>query len=138
MPVWLVKALPYLAALALAAGVAAFLDHRGFERAEQKAALEKAEREKLAAAIVVVIRRDIDRGLAELAVQTNNKFQQINREDRNLVQPLIQKALARDPSLASRSCLTPELLGAVNIARGRQDGQLGTAPDQRTSKDRVP
>lgn len=115
------------------AGAAAWIDHRGYERAEKQAKQERLERILDNGIFVLNLDRQLKDGLAELELETADKFATIQQRDRTIVQPIIQSELARDPELATRVCLTPELVRAVNISRGHPGGageteDLGASP----------
>jgi hypothetical protein len=107
-------------AIAIALGLAVwFIDHRGYQRAQEEERLRIAERQELTRAIVQEIDGRLDRRLLELATQTAGQIQTIDTEGKTVVQPIITREILRDRSLADPSrCLSPGLLAAVNAARG--------------------
>lgn len=126
--------------IAIAIGAAAlWLDHNGAARATAEAETRRLERQQDAQAIVNAMGRYVRSQLAELGRRTADTIQQIDREDQTIVQPIIREAIAKDPNLGARACLTPELLKAVNVSRGYPQGAAGGAvPDQRASPPRLP
>lgn len=119
------------------AGAAAWIDHRGYQRAEEHAEKERLERILDNGWFVLELDRGLKEGLAELERGTADTFATIQQRDRTIVQPIIQSELARDPALATRVCLTPELVRAVNAARGYPGG-AGETEDLGASQARVP
>lgn len=129
---------PHLLIAAVVMIALAKADANGAARATAEADRDRLQSEAMAQLIVQEIGRKLDGDLAVLARATNRKIQAINTEDRSLVQPIIQREIARDPSLLGRQCLTSELLRAVNIARGNSVGIDGAATDQRASPASLP
>lgn len=122
-----------------AVGAAAlWIDHRGYARAEADAKQARLERIIDNGMFVLQLDRELKAGLEDLERQTADKFATIQKRDQTVVQPIIQREFARDPLLATRECLTPELVRAINISRGGNAGSTGQADDQRASKARVP
>lgn len=129
---------PYLL-IAIGIGIAVVkIDANGAARAHAQDEARRLERQADAQVIVDAIGRHVDQELAELARTTNRKIAQIDKEERTIVQPIIQSEIARDPSLLTRECLTPELLRAINASRGYPVGGVATVPDQRGSAPGVP
>jgi hypothetical protein len=124
--------LPIVILVAIVAGLW-FVDHRGFARAKAQDEARLNERRLITAAVVRAIDGELDRQLATIASSSSGKIQTIETEGKTVVQPIIMRELARDPSLARPgSCLTPSLLTAVNAARGyRDDEPAGAGADAR-------
>lgn len=129
---------PHLAIAAVLLIALAKADHNGAARASAEAERDRLQGQAIAQAVANSIARKLDEDLAELGRNTNRSIAAINTEDRTLVQPIIQKELARDPALRGRVCLTDELLRAINIARGADVGAGVEAKDQRASPASVP
>lgn len=129
---------PHLAVAAVILIAIAKADANGARRAELAAENARLERQALAIGIVDEVKAGLNAELAELARQTNGKIIELNRENRHVVQPIIQREIVRDPALLSSQCLTPELLRAVNVARGSAGDGIGSAEDQRASPVGVP
>lgn len=119
---------PHLIVLLVILIAIAKIDANGYARAEADAEKRKAELRQFTAEL----NGQLDEQLAALEQRTQSRIAKINREDRTIVQPIIQSELAKDPSLASRVCLTPELQRAVNVSRGHPARaaaeDLGTSP----------
>lgn len=123
--------------IALAIGAAAlWIDHRGYQRAVDDNKQRQLERIIDNGKVALEIDRALKTGLADLDRQTADKFNTIKEVERTIVQPIIERELTRDPALAARECLTPELLRAVNISRGYPGG-TGQADDQRADPRRL-
>jgi hypothetical protein len=118
---------PILVLIAIALAVA-FIDQRGFNRAKEQDRKAELERAAIVAAIVGKIDDQLDQRLATISKTLGGKLATIDKE-RTIVQPIITRELARDPRLGDpSSCLSPELLRAVNGARGYPTGaELGEA-----------
>ncbi|HYC66037.1 MAG TPA: hypothetical protein VEC14_15005 [Reyranellaceae bacterium] len=99
------------------------IDRNGYNRAKNEVAAEQAEAFKRDVAIVAVITRKMDQRFAEIDAELGRRITSIDHQERNLAQPILRQELARDPGLASRQCLTPRLLDAINIARGLSLGE---------------
>jgi hypothetical protein len=114
LQVWLA-----LAIVAALVGGLFLIDQRGYRRAkdqEERARLERAIGNMW---LVAQIEQTLAARLAAIDTQLAGTLQAIDTEGRTLVQPIIQRELARDPSLADAGrCLSPGLLEAVNRARG--------------------
>lgn len=109
----------------IAIGLAVLLiDKRGYDRAKEQDRTAQLERQAIVAAIVGKIDQDLDKRLGAIAGDVHEKITTIDKE-RTVVQPIIQRELARDPRLADPDrCLSPGLLEAVNRARGYPAGAL--------------
>ena len=108
---------PHLLALALLIGAVWFLDHRGYRRAER----EQAAAEARAAALQSELLRSLERKLAvEMEAVGNRLADRLGRigETRNIIQPVIEREIARAPNLASPGCSMPDSVrDALNAAR---------------------
>lgn len=103
-----------------------FLDHRGYQRAQAESHARELERAAITAAAVAAIDQQLDGKLRAIADRLDVRLDTLDREGTTVVQPIITRELERDPRLAAPgSCLTPELLKAVNAARGYPAGELG-------------
>lgn len=128
-PLALLGRVPQFVWIAIAiGGAAAWIDHRGYQRAEDNHRRELLERVIADGLHVLELDRQLKDGLAALGRGTAASLAAIQERDRNVVQPIIRAELARDPALAGRECLTPELLRAVNASRA-DPGGAGAADD---------
>jgi len=100
-----------------------FVDHRGYQRSENEHKAAEAARLQQSIAIVGAIGRNLNHRFALLDAQLGAELGEIDRQERNLAQPRIRQELARDPGLATRQCLTPGLLDAINLSRGLGVGE---------------
>lgn len=108
MPTWLLRLLPHIGiALAVLAGVA-YIDHRGYQRAQDdQAALERKITDK------------INDAVAEIDRKTAASLANIDTADRTIIQPTITREIASDPRYSDPACsLSGGVFDALNKARG--------------------
>lgn len=111
--------------VALFGGGCWYLDHRGYERAQEQNRARENERALISAAVVRSIDAELDGKLAKISSAANGRIQTITTEGKTVVQPIITRELLRDPRLADPNrCLSPGLLSAINAARGYLDQEL--------------
>lgn len=106
MTAWLIRFLPHALVIAAVLGFIAYVDHRGYERAQadNKAAEERIVR-KVGEAVDDIDRKTADR-LADI------------RATERVLQPIISKEIASDPRYSDPACaLTPGMFDAISRAR---------------------
>jgi hypothetical protein len=110
------RAWPYLACVALVLAGVAYIDHRGYERAQA----DEAKREAAFAKVVADAVADIDRKTAE-------RIASIDTTQRTVVQPIIAKEIAGDPRYSDPACsLTDGMRDAINRARAASGAAGGS------------
>jgi hypothetical protein len=120
---------PQLAGVALILAALAWVDHRGYARAEADAAAEKLERQSEALLLRAGITKEFDAKLGTIGDDLHGRLEAINTERMTNVDPILARELGRDPGLADPArCLTPGLLAAINAARGHAGAGHAAAP----------
>ena len=113
----LIRFLPYILAVAAVLGGIAWIDHRGYERAQADA---KFERTVTALLIERAARRQEQRlasRLAAIDTALAQRLGSIETTRRTIVQPVISRELVRDPSLSDPDrAMSDGLRDAINAA----------------------
>lgn len=132
MPLWLLKLLPYGAAVLGLAFAVWFIDHRGYERAEaqnkaleQKLDLQAAKTDLTLNGEVEDVQNTLTASMNKLGGDLGNRIDSIDATNKTIIQPTITKEIAGAPILTSTTCALPDgLWGSINQAR-----RLGQASD---------
>lgn len=98
-------------------GAVAYIDHRGYERAEQAALVREAKAEKAAADRQAAIVKQIADAMVQIDANNAARLAQIN-QTRSTVNTIIQKEVATSPRFSDPAQgVTPAMLDALNKAR---------------------
>lgn len=125
MPLWIIKLLPYGAAVAALLFAVWYLDHKGYERAKQQDTaiqarlnLQEIKRDLKLNGEVEGVQRTLTTGMNELGTHLGSRIDSIESVNKTIIQPTITKEIAGDPHLTSADCALPDgLWGSVNAAR---------------------
>lgn len=125
MPIWALKALPYVGAVVLVGGAVWYIDHRGYERAEEYAKTEKLRDEKARLeqrSELVEQVGNVQAGLQDTVIQIDSRvgarLGRLDVEERTIVQPTIVKEIQREKRLSDPAAgITDGLRDAINTAR---------------------
>lgn len=126
IPIWALKALPYVGAVILAGGVVWYIDHRGYERAEAEAVARENEQKLQDATFAILLRdqtRDQEQLMQDMVTQSDinisDRIGDLRTEKTTIVQPTIVKEIASDPRFVNPlTGITDGMRGALNTARG--------------------
>lgn len=126
LPVWAIKALPYVAAAAALGGAVWYIDHRGYERAEDQAELADAKRKVDLAAVAILLRdqtREQEVSMQDIVntsdASLGDVLRSLETEQRTIIQPTLIKEIASDPRFTDPSAgITDGMLRGLNTARG--------------------
>ncbi|MBB3035364.1 hypothetical protein [Alteriqipengyuania lutimaris] len=91
---------PHLIVLGLVLGVIWFIDHRGYQRAQKDAELERAKTAVAIEEAVAGLEEDLIDAINAQGVQVVETENRIERVERTQVQPVIQKELRNAPHLS--------------------------------------
>jgi len=125
MPLWIIKLLPYGAAVAALLFAVGYLDHKGYERAKQqdtaiqaKLDLQETKRDLQLNGEVEDVQRTLTEGMNKIGEGLGNRIDSIEATNKTIIQPTIMKEIAGDAHLTSADCALPDgLWGSVNAAR---------------------
>lgn len=102
---------------ALAFGVW-YIDHRGYERAEDHYKKQEAQAQIRAEALARQIEQTLTTKLGELDTRTAERLSQIDVEQRTVVMPTLTREIRNDPRLSDpANRLSDGVFNAVNSAR---------------------
>lgn len=135
IPLWAIKALPYVGAVALVGGAVWYIDHRGYERAEHQAEQREKERQLQLAATAILIRdqaAQTRQEMQQLITDSDNRLsatlRNLDTENTTIVQPTLVKEIRSDPRFTDPSAgITDGMLRAINTARGINTPSTGSA-----------
>ena len=115
---WWLRLLPYLGVVIAVASVAAWIDHRGFERAETRAKLDNANAAIRARDLQRTVTAAITIAVGKIDINTADQIAQIKTVNRTIIQPEIQKEIIRDARLRDPDAgIGDVLFSAINRAR---------------------
>jgi hypothetical protein len=115
---WWLRALPYLAVILAVAGAAAWIDHRGYQRADDAAKLEKAQADSRAREIANKITGAITDAVATVDKNTAATLSRIDVTNRTIIQPTIRKEIEREIRFRDPDAgISDGLFNAINTAR---------------------
>lgn len=126
LPIWALKVLPYVAIVALVGGAVWYIDHEGYERAEQEAEQREKDRQLQLAATAILIRdqasqtqQQMQRLIADSDNRLSVALRNLDTENKTIVQPTLIKEIHSDPRFTDPSAgITDGMLRAINTARG--------------------
>lgn len=125
MPLWLIRLLPYGAAAVALAGAVWFIDHRGYQRAEDEAKAREKERQLQAAQFELIVQSYVHDSENRMILAMTSRdgdlvktLQSMRELNRTVIQPTLVKEIqseARfsDPALG----ITDGMLRELNRAR---------------------
>ena len=123
---WVLKLLPYVGAVALVGGAVWYIDHRGYERAEEEAKARETERQLFQAQLEIKLQRMVNDSETRMAAKIIESDQRITEQlanidqvNRTIVQPTLIKEIQNEARLSDPSAgITDGMRGAINSARG--------------------
>lgn len=143
LPVWALKALPYLGAVVLVGGAVAYIDHRGYQRAEHENELAqaRAEKERLIFAMMLTKKtREFEGAMQQTVLMWDQRLQtrlsNLDTAERTIIQPTLVKEIASAPHLSDpRYGITDGMLRAINQSRSYSwpGGACATTADGTTT-----
>lgn len=125
MPLWLIRLLPYGAAV-LALGAAVwFIDHRGYQRAEDEARSREQERQLQAAEFKLIVQDYVHESENRMILAITSRdgelvksLQSIRDTNRTIIQPTLTKEIHSEARFTDPSSgITDGMLRELNRAR---------------------
>lgn len=108
-----------IAAIGAVLAAAWYLDHRGYQRAKQHEAIEKAEADR----IIRETEKALLQQITDIDQLTANRLGEIDTQHRTIIQPIIQREVASDPRYTDPRCAIPDSLrDSLNSARRGTSG----------------
>jgi hypothetical protein len=137
MPLWLIKALPYIGAVLLVGLAVWYIDHKGYQRAEEKAKLEQAENDKFRLEVKGYINqrvKDVEVGLQSIVSKNDEnlhrRLSELDTENKTIVQPTLIREINNDPRFSNPDLgITDGMLKAINQARSSSAGTCASTAD---------
>lgn len=133
-----IKLLPYLAVLLIVGGAVAWIDHRGYQRAETAAQLAKERDEKLRLTVRNWMLQQLahfDHRLQESVTKSdanlNDHLSRLDIVEKTIIQPTITREINNGPPRLTDpdAGLTDGLLRIINISRARSSSPCTTQAD---------
>lgn len=126
----------YWLQLVIAAAILAvlgYVHHQGYKQAEAHFAAQQAKADEVERRITSAIEKDLREGLAGIDRSNADRLAAIDRTDRTIVQPILEREIAHDPRYTNPACSVSDgVLGALNAARAAS-GAAGAAGGDRGS-----
>lgn len=125
MPLWLIKLLPYGAAALAIGGAVLFIDHRGFQRAEDEAVARDKERQLQAAQFELIVQGYVHDSENKMILAIASRdgdlvktLQSIRDTNRTVIQPTLVKEIQSEARFSDpASGITDGMLRELNRAR---------------------
>lgn len=140
MPIGLLKILPY-AGFVIALGLAVwYIDHRGYQRAQEEAerdrleeSLTRAEAEQLLDKQIKQWEEKLDERLAESDARLAKRIGQIDTVNQTIIQPTLEREIRNEPRFTDpASGLTDGMFRVLNQARALSGSPCASGADPAT------
>lgn len=125
MPIWLIRFLPYGAAVLALVAAVWYIDHRGYQRAQHQAEEREKDRKLQLAATAILINKALDntenrmQGIVNQSDRSlTDKINGIDTVNKTIIQPTLIKEIANDPRFTNPDLgITDGMLDSINSAR---------------------
>lgn len=117
MPAWLVRFLPHVLVVAAVIAAVAWIDHRGYQRAQKDAKFERVVTALLIDRRVDRLEDELTLKLAGIDAELVDRLGGLETYRRTIVRPAIEEAIRNDPTLRDPArALDQRVLDALNAA----------------------
>ena len=138
MPVWVLKLLPYAGAVLLVGIAVAWIDHRGYKRAETAADLAKQRDENNRLTMrnwmlqqMAHFHHRLQESVQKSDQNLNDHLSRLDVVEKTIIQPTITREINNGPARLTDpdAGLTDGLLRIINFSRARSGSPCITQPD---------
>lgn len=125
IPVWAIKIAPYVGAVLLVGGAVWYIDHKGYQRAEQEAEARETERELIQSEMSLEFAemlREQESRMTTLVNEADQRlltaFNNIDHTDKTIIQPTLVREIQRETRFSDPAAgISDGMRGAINTAR---------------------
>lgn len=136
MPTWIIKLLPYGAAAIALVGAVLYIDHRGYERAQDQQKLIDANEAEQKLELQKMLSDQVNKSVEQMQARADlmdssllNRIQSLDAKSQTVIQPILTKEISNAPRLSDPDAgITDRMREALNAARALSGGACSTQP----------